>query len=140
MIALDSAAPSVPSLTERIRAFVEEHYAERISLADVAHALGYTPSHLTHLFRRSTGKPITAWIIERRILAARRLLASTDRTVTSVAEEVGFVDLGHFGRQFARLTGCSPRRYRAMARAGASIVCPSCGTLRGIDGGAEQIA
>jgi AraC-like DNA-binding protein len=96
--------------------YVNAHYAERISLRDVARELSYSPAHLTDVVRRSTGTAVTAWIIKRRLDAARDLLGNDELTVAAVCERVGFNDLCYFTRQFVRLTGTTPGRYRARLR------------------------
>jgi AraC-like DNA-binding protein len=101
------------SLTERIVEYIEENYATEISLRDVAKTFGYSACHLTHTFARSTGTPITAWIIKRRILAAQRLLAEANVDVATACEAVGFNDLCYFTRQFVRHVGLTPGRFRA---------------------------
>jgi AraC-like DNA-binding protein len=93
--------------------YVERHYASSISLRDVARALGYTPAHLTHTFSSLTGTPVTAWIIKRRVRAARELLVETSQDVTRVCEAVGFGDLCYFTRQFVRHVGVTPTKFRS---------------------------
>jgi AraC family transcriptional activator of pobA len=97
-------------------AYVEAHYAEPISLRDVACELGYSPAHLTHTFRMLTGTAVTCWIIKRRIQAATQLLHEDGSTLASVRERVGFNDACYFTRQFVRYTGTTPGRYRARER------------------------
>jgi AraC-like DNA-binding protein len=100
------------SVTERIIEYIEHNYAAQISLRDVAAIFGYSPCHLTHTFRLNTGLPITAWIIKRRITAARRLLEEANIDVASTCEAVGFNDLCYFTRQFVRHVGTTPGRFR----------------------------
>jgi AraC-like DNA-binding protein len=99
-----------------VTAFIEEHYAEAISLRDVAEALGYSACHLTTAFRLATGSPVTAWIIRRRIAAAQELLAGGTVTVAAACEAVGFRDLCYFTHQFVRHAGTTPGRFRAAHR------------------------
>jgi AraC family transcriptional regulator, transcriptional activator of pobA len=100
------------SVVQRVIDFIEGNYAGGISLADVARALNYSPGHLTTLVRRETGRPVTAWIIERRMLAARERLLTTDEPVAAVAEAVGFHDVAYFTRRFIRANGTTPSRWR----------------------------
>ena len=93
--------------------YVEEHYASSISLRDVAHALGYSPAHLTHKFASLTGTPVTAWIIKRRLFAAQELLIETQQDITTVCEAVGFGDRCYFTRQFVRHLGVTPAEFRS---------------------------
>jgi len=101
------------SLTQRIIEYIDEHYAASLSLRDVAERFGYSANHLTNTFSRSTGTPITAWIIKRRIMAAQRLLSDHDMDVAGACEAVGFNDLCYFTRQFVRHVGVTPGRFRS---------------------------
>ena len=103
-------------IVQRTLAYVETHYAEQISLRDVARELGYSPAHLTHTFSRLTGTAVNSWIIKRRIIAAQQLLGEAGVNVATACEAVGFNDLCYFTRQFARFTGMTPGRYRTAAR------------------------
>jgi len=93
--------------------YVEENYTSSISLRDVAHALGYSPAHLTHRFSSLTGTPVTAWIIKRRLYAAQELLIETQHDLNTVCEAVGFGDLCYFTRQFVRHVGVTPAQFRS---------------------------
>ncbi|HEY4439850.1 MAG TPA: AraC family transcriptional regulator [Candidatus Elarobacter sp.] len=106
-----------PKVIESVLRFVEQNYTSPISLRDVAHALGYSASHLTDTFRRSTGTPVTAWIIRRRMQAAAELIRDSGISVATACESVGYNDLGYFTRQFARHVGMTPGRYRRTVRA-----------------------
>jgi AraC-like DNA-binding protein len=98
--------------------YIEANYCAPISLRDVARAVGYSPCHLTHVFREQTGTPITAWIIQRRIAAAQRLLGESNVKVAAAAEAVGFNDLCYFTRQFVRHVGMTPGRFRSAVNGG----------------------
>jgi len=101
---------------QRVQEFVEAHYPEQISLRHVARELAYSAAYLTDTFRRLTGTAVTAWIIKRRVEAAQQLLREDNMTVACACERVGFNDLCYFTRQFVRLTGTTPGRYRAEVR------------------------
>ncbi len=104
------------TVVDRVIEFIEERYAEQISLRDVAEAVGYSRCHLTTKFRRATGLSVTAWIIRRRIEEARRLLASGNLSVAEASELVGFGDPCYFNRQFVRHFGVTPGRFRTTMR------------------------
>jgi AraC family transcriptional activator of pobA len=100
------------SVTDLVYEFVEHHYADPISLRDVAEAVGYSPCHLTTKFRQATGMPVTSWIIKQRIAAAQRLLSEENVNVAAACEAVGFSDLRYFTRQFIRYAGVTPGKFR----------------------------
>jgi AraC family transcriptional activator of pobA len=120
------------TVVQHVFDFIEANYADGISLADVARSLSYTPNHLTSLVRRKTGRPVTAWIIERRLRAAQERLLATDDSVAVVAEAVGFRDVSYFTRRFARANGTTPSQWRASSfvQREAFAACPTCGTRR----------
>lgn len=96
--------------------FIEEHFREPISLADVAGALGLTPGHLTTVVRRKTGRTAQRWISERRMAEARRLLRETDLTVEAIAARTGYRQAGFFIRQFRRDHAVTPAVWRRRTR------------------------
>lgn len=124
---LVDAARSVPApldtaahpLVDRALQLVDEGFRGPLSLADVARALAVTPGHLTEMVRLRTGRPLGAWISERRMTEARLLLGETARPIGEIALACGFSDVGHFSRQFRTLHGLSPSAWRArLDRAG----------------------
>ncbi|MFW0790250.1 helix-turn-helix domain-containing protein [Gordonia sp. CPCC 205333] len=93
-------------------AVIEARYREPLTLADVGAYVGLTPAYLTTLVRKRTGKTVAQWIISRRLLAARRLLADTDDPIAAIARAVGFDDPAYFSRIFSREIGSPPRVWR----------------------------
>jgi AraC-like DNA-binding protein len=91
---------------------IDRRHAEPLSLRDVAGEVGVTSGHLTTVVRRRTGRTVGEWITERRMAAARGLLADTDLPVAEVARRVGVPDPGYFSRLFSRAHGASPRSWR----------------------------
>jgi AraC family transcriptional activator of pobA len=95
---------------------IEHHYAEPLSTSGVAAAVGLSPGHLTTLVRQRTGRTVGEWITERRMAAARDLLASSSLSVEQVAARVGFPDPAYFSRRFRTLHAAPPGAWRATAR------------------------
>jgi AraC family transcriptional activator of pobA len=102
---------SEPLLAE-VFEVIERRYPEPLSLRDVAAAVSISPGHLTSTVRRQTGRTVQQWITERRMVQARRLLATTTLPVNEVGRRVGFPDAGYFARTFAKVHGTSPTRWR----------------------------
>ncbi|MBH0777886.1 helix-turn-helix transcriptional regulator [Nocardia bovistercoris] len=99
-------------LLARVFEVIDERYADVLSLRDVAAAVGVTPGHLTTVVRRRTGRTVQDWIIERRMAAARELLADSDMPISEVAHRVGLPDPAYFARVFRRAHDLSPRDWR----------------------------
>ncbi len=112
--------PSIfPPVTAQLKAvfdFLESHYSEAIGLKDIAQAVGYSPTYLTHLVRKQTGRSIHAWLIQRRMSAASSLLIETDRSVDEISRSVGYSHVCNFFRQFRQLYGKTPKAWRSEHR------------------------
>ncbi|WP_330250447.1 helix-turn-helix transcriptional regulator [Nocardia sp. NBC_00565] len=91
---------------------IDQRHSAPLSLRDVADTVGMTPGHLTTVVRRRTGRTVQAWITERRMAEARRLLADTELSIGEIACRVGILDPGYFTRLFRRNHGLSPRQWR----------------------------
>ena len=107
----------VSPLLARVFDVVEARFRETLSLSSVAEAFHLSPAHLTTLVRRATGRTVNAWIAERRLAEARRLLLQTDHYIADVAERSGYADPAYFARQFRRRHGLSPLHYRQLHKA-----------------------
>jgi len=107
-----SAARLSATALRRAGEYVEEHLADDLSLAVLAGAVGLSPYHFARLFRASTGLSPHQYVIRRRVERARLLLASTDRSLASIAQDVGFASGSHLATHVKRLLGVPPSRLR----------------------------
>jgi AraC-like DNA-binding protein len=88
-----------------------------LSVHAVAARHNVTPRYVQKLFEES-GETFTEFLVSQRLMRASRLLADpqlTDRSLTSIASDVGFGDLSYFNRAFRRRFGGSPADVRASA-------------------------
>lgn len=95
--------------------YLEQHFAERVTLAEVADLVHCSPYSLSRSFKAYAGLGFKDYLIHRRISEAKRLLAGTPAKIIIIARRVGFDDLSTFNRDFKLLTGASPSAYRRMA-------------------------
>lgn len=103
----------VAELAQRI----DRDFFQDISLDQAAQVAGVSRRRLTSLFRAVTGASFHQRLLALRTAHARRLLATTDDSVTTIAFACGFADLSTFYRAFARHAGCSPLQFRAAQNA-----------------------
>jgi AraC family transcriptional regulator len=96
----------------RVQAFVDEHLAADLSLDRMAAVANRSPSTLARRFREEADTTPWRYVMERRVAAAKRLLATTDRSLASIAVDTGFYDQAHLTRTFKRLHGQTPGEYR----------------------------
>ncbi|MGV8978304.1 MAG: AraC family transcriptional regulator [Cellulomonas sp.] len=85
----------------------------RVSVGELAGMAGLSESHYTALFRRATGYGVLEFQTRLRMGLARELLDTTDRTISSIAHQVGYPDPLYFSRQFRRIHAMSPSEYRS---------------------------
>lgn len=104
-----------PWRLRRIADYVETHIEREILVEDLAALVGVSAGHLHRAFRATTGKTPLAFVNDRRIARARRILAAEPVAVTELALRVGFQSPSHFARLFRRTTGVNPSAYRATA-------------------------
>ena len=101
---------------EQICAYLSANYQQKFSLTEVAAKFYLSPYYLSRLFRRVTGQSIVDYINNRRIEAARKLLETTELSISAVAEQTGFASAAHFRRVFREVMGTGPLQYRKESR------------------------
>jgi AraC-like DNA-binding protein len=97
---------------ETILAFIDDHWRETISLADVADVAGLHPQSISRFFRGHLGKTFQDYVIELRISRAARELLESQRAISDVAFACGFNNLANFNRLFRARYNIAPRDYR----------------------------
>ena len=101
-----------PGPVARAMAYLDGHFADNVDLATLANVAGLSRFHLIRAFRKETGLTPHAWLTDRRIRAARPLLAAGGRP-GEVAHACGFADQSHLTRAFKARIGVTPGRFRA---------------------------
>lgn len=102
---------------ERLRAYLDAHVFEQVTMGAAAAAIGAPPTQLARSFSAAFGLPPHAYVLGRRLEAARdRILRGQE--LADVAAEVGFCDQAHLSRRFRRFLGTTPGRFRGGRRPG----------------------
>lgn len=93
--------------------YLEDHYAEDLSLEDLAKQFQRTPEYLCSVFKEGTGETIVKYLRHIRIHHAQIwLLTSPDAKLKHVAAECGFHSLSYFCKIFRETTGSTPQSFR----------------------------
>ena len=95
---------------QQVREYLEDHYAENVSLEQLAGFVNVSPFHLLRVFRDVVGLPPHTYLTQVRVRRARQLLQASLRPA-EVALAVGFSDQSHLTRHFKALVGVTPARY-----------------------------
>lgn len=97
---------------DKILAAIHEGYRDELRVATLAGLAAVSVSSFHRLFKRQTGLTFSDYVIRLRIGRACALLASGDKPVAWIAEDVGYSSLANFNRQFRALKGTTPRAFR----------------------------
>jgi AraC family transcriptional regulator of arabinose operon len=115
-ISADTILPAEGSALERAIRYLEARPDGSIRVPDLASMVGVSASHLTALFRESTGGGPAAFHTSLKMAKARGLLDTTSMSIAAVARAAGYDDPLYFSRQFRRIHGASPTEYRARTK------------------------
>lgn len=91
---------------------VEEHFREHHDANFYARHLGYSPRTLSRAVQRATGRTAKAYLVDRVVLEAKRLLAHDRLTAAGCAAALGFLDASSFSVFFRNATGVRPGAWR----------------------------
>ena len=101
----------------RALSHIEEHYADPVSIAELARAARMSESSLMRHFRNTVGHTPIDYLIRTRVHRACELLRQEEGAkITAIAMRCGFGDGNYFSRQFRLVMGCTPRAYRVAVR------------------------
>ena len=96
--------------------YIGEHYREPITRAELAQAVGYSESHISHLISSQLQMPLKDYITMLRMDDARHLLQETDMPINQISLQLGFPSVRSFNRYFLQTMEMSPSAYRARKR------------------------
>lgn len=97
----------------KMLAFLEAHFTEPITPADLAESAHISPRECFRCFNRIVGIPPVAYLLRRRITYAAELLRETDVSVTEICFQAGFHSPSYFGKRFREQMKCTPQEFRA---------------------------
>lgn len=100
-------------LVQRFKELIELNFKAHWSVSQYAKALSISPTHLSRLTRAANGSSALRMIEARLMREARRNLAYTNLSISSIAYTLGFTDPAYFSRVFTRDAGISPKAFRA---------------------------
>ena len=103
-----------PEKLRRLReilTFLHEHYADRITLEDIAAHVGLCKSECCRFFKRQMGTPLFDYLLDYRVGKSLMSLKAGS-SVSEAAEAAGFNDPSYYAKVFRAHTGRSPSQYR----------------------------
>ena len=94
--------------------YIDKNFGEKLTLASLASAVGYSPNYFWHVFTSVMGTTPQRYILKIRIKNAKNELTSTDKSISDIALGCGFSSQQHFNLMFKRETMMTPREYRKL--------------------------
>ncbi len=103
---------------QKILAHIAAHYAEALTLSEIAAVTAYTESECCRIFRRYTGESIFSYLRGYRLEQSIGLLTGTEQSVSEIAYACGFRSTSYYIEAFRKQLGMTPLRYRKTRQAG----------------------
>ncbi len=107
---------------EKVKQYINDHYAEPLKLADLAGLVGMSPVSFSRFFRQRTGRTLSDYIVDIRLGYAARMLVDSSKNISEICYECGFNNLSNFNRTFKSKRNYTPRDFRAMFKKNKVIV------------------
>lgn len=101
-----------PTIEETIR-FIRDHVIENLSLHDIAAHVNMSTYYLSHLFKQEVGCSPIEYEAQCKINLAKTMLDTTEQTIASIADYLGYSSSASFINAFKRRCHVSPARYRS---------------------------
>ncbi len=99
---------------DQIILYLVRNYRQKITIDELSKTFNLNRNTLYKLFHEATGIPLITYLIKLRIKMAVILLQETNLPIIDIMEQVGYLDLTHFGRTFKKEIGCTPSEYRLL--------------------------
>ncbi|MDQ8735203.1 response regulator [Paenibacillus sp. LHD-38] len=96
----------------KVQRYIDEHYAQNISLTTLSNVFFIHPIYLSRLFKEKTGKNYLDYVTEVRIMRAKELLKNPALKVYEICQMVGYDSPRYFSKLFKSLTGMTPKEYK----------------------------
>ena len=93
--------------------FIDEHFAEKISLSDLARQCSMSDNHFSYVFKTVFNITPSEYIISKRLeLAIQLLVSNPDMNMLDIAFQCGFNNSANFNKIFKKYIGTTPSEYR----------------------------
>lgn len=107
--------PVSHSVVNDMTLYLQTHYQENISLAELAKRFSFTPNYCGQLFKKVTGLSFNDYINNVRLKCSCNLLLNSNLSIKEIAFESGFNSVEHFYTVFKRFYGITPAKYRTLS-------------------------
>lgn len=110
---MDKKSSNMGKVVDEIKAYIETHYFEDLSLNDMSQKFYINKSYLSALFKKRIGQTFVDYLTSVRINKASELLSNNRKyKVYEIAKLVGYTDEKYFSKLFKKIKGMNPEEYR----------------------------
>lgn len=106
------AKTSKPSDAEIIRAYLDDHIYDKVTMNDLSALIFRCESQMIRIFKNAYGTTPYNYLLDIRIITAKHMLAETDMSVKEIAFKLGYADEHYFSYLFKQKTGQTPTTYK----------------------------
>lgn len=105
---------STQSKLQEIKKFLDDEYAQKVSLDQLEEKFYINKYYLTRIFKEKFGISINNYVIQKRITEAKYQLRFTEKSLEEIGHSCGMADPSYFNRVFKKVEGISPREFRKL--------------------------
>jgi AraC family transcriptional regulator, transcriptional activator of pobA len=102
-------------ISDNFKALASGKMTHILSVKEISAQLNIHPNYLTNIVKSETNKSASDWIQERTTSEAKAILGNSNRSISEIADALGFTDSTHFAKFFKKMTGNSPTDFRKKA-------------------------
>ena len=95
-----------------IKNYIDEHFTQNLKVEDLAEQIFYSPDYFRTLFKEKFGMNPKAYMIDKRIQFAKKLIYETNLSLTRISELCGFNDYAQFNKFYKKKEKVSPSQAR----------------------------
>lgn len=101
-----------PSTIDEIKAYIQLHYTESLTLNSIAEHFFFNPYYLSQLFKKKTGETYLNYVTKLRVKKAQELLTSTNMKIYEICHAIGYENTKYFNKVFQKYIDLKPSEYR----------------------------
>jgi len=97
---------------EQIALYIAQNYMNPLKVADIGREVELHPDYANVIFKKAFDTTINDYVIQERIMHAKRKLITTDKRIIDIAFECGFNSINRFNAAFRKINQCTPREFK----------------------------
>ncbi len=109
---LHSKIPSSHRFVDQVKAYIDDHYMEDISLISASQAVHLSPAYLSKIFKKVTELSFVEYVTAVRVEKAKEWLSDSSVKIYEIGDRVGYRSTKHFSQVFKSCTGLTPSEFR----------------------------